>query len=422
MLTAFDISMALYCRIKTGTFAINWTSYSRHLLDFNEEFCSLLKQGELCPRFNVDDVPDENEVQRILAEASALLKSGEHVAAYAVIRKACRTAVNIHHPDVLLHFGHYFEATNKPFEAHSFYRRAVENSHGRPNIVKELQRFRPQVDELDNAQLRDVLERYNSLCSVWEVAQLKKACVELFIREVHNTCALEGNRSTPEKARELLNLKGNSISEELSDDEKEIMCMAHAYQHLLQKLTESKRISFENILDIHSQLLPVTDAASSQKPGEFRQEDSSGITSEEFESEMGGFLEWINRTYPSEELDLLTLASAVHYYVTLWHPFVDGNGRMARLLMNFVLLRSDFPIVTIPATHQEEYLARLKDADMGDLRPFVRFVLKCAGDSLQFLEQELKDSKAEEPRAALEQVPDLSWIEVLSSVVENPRI
>lgn len=56
---------------------------------------------------------------------------------------------------------------------------------------------------------------------------------------------------------------------------------------------------------------------------------------------------------------------------------------MARLLMNFVLLRSDFPIVTIPATHQEEYLARLKDADMGDLRPFVRFVLKCAGDSLQ---------------------------------------
>lgn len=96
--------------------------------------CSFLE--ELCPRFDAKDVPDENEVQRILAEASALLTSGERVAAYASIRKACRAAVNIHHPDVLLHFGHYFEAIEKPFEAYGFYRRAVENSHGRANIVK----------------------------------------------------------------------------------------------------------------------------------------------------------------------------------------------------------------------------------------------------------------------------------------------
>jgi len=55
------------------------------------------------------------------------------------------------------------------------------------------------------------------------------------------------------------------------------------------------------------------------------------------------------------------------------HPFVDGNGRVARLIMNLCLLRAGYTIAIIPPILRGEYISRLEKAHEND-SDFVRFI------------------------------------------------
>lgn len=63
-------------------------------------------------------------------------------------------------------------------------------------------------------------------------------------------------------------------------------------------------------------------------------------------------------------------AARIHYELVAIHPFIDGNGRTARLLMNLLLLRSGYPAALIPVTERANYYAALEAANAGDRRPF----------------------------------------------------
>lgn len=67
-------------------------------------------------------------------------------------------------------------------------------------------------------------------------------------------------------------------------------------------------------------------------------------------------------------------AARMHYHFVAIHPFIDGNGRTARLLMNLLLLRAGYPAALIPVSARAEYYATLEDANHGDLRPFEHFI------------------------------------------------
>jgi Fic family protein len=60
------------------------------------------------------------------------------------------------------------------------------------------------------------------------------------------------------------------------------------------------------------------------------------------------------------------------------HPFVDGNGRMGRLLMNLELLKSGFPAVVLPVEQRLAYYEALDLAHVdGNYEPFVRLIAEC---------------------------------------------
>jgi Fic family protein len=56
------------------------------------------------------------------------------------------------------------------------------------------------------------------------------------------------------------------------------------------------------------------------------------------------------------------------------HPFVDYNGRVGRLLLNFILLKHGFPPIAIAYRRRAEYYAALRAAVKGNLKPFVRLL------------------------------------------------
>lgn len=64
---------------------------------------------------------------------------------------------------------------------------------------------------------------------------------------------------------------------------------------------------------------------------------------------------------------------------------MDGNGRTGRLLMNWILLRAGFPPVIIPVEQRHRYYHVLREANEGDLRPFIRFIAELTDRTLELL-------------------------------------
>lgn len=69
-------------------------------------------------------------------------------------------------------------------------------------------------------------------------------------------------------------------------------------------------------------------------------------------------------------------AAELHYNLVAIHPFTDGNGRTARLLMNYHLLRHGYTHTIIEVERRGEYLAALEEANQGKCEPFATFVLE----------------------------------------------
>lgn len=78
-------------------------------------------------------------------------------------------------------------------------------------------------------------------------------------------------------------------------------------------------------------------------------------------------------------------AAELHDNLVAVHPFNDGNGRTARLLMNHHLLRHSFPHAIIEVAERAEYLWALEEANAGRCEPFAAFVLRSVERSIRKL-------------------------------------
>lgn len=89
-------------------------------------------------------------------------------------------------------------------------------------------------------------------------------------------------------------------------------------------------------------------------------------------SEMEYLCHWINMNMDS--IHPLITASVAHYNMARIHPFDDGNGRGARLLMNLILIRKGFPPAIVRNESRRKYIELLAEADRGNLRNFAEFI------------------------------------------------
>jgi len=94
---------------------------------------------------------------------------------------------------------------------------------------------------------------------------------------------------------------------------------------------------------------------------------------EEVSGEVANLLGWYTRN--KDSLHPLVLSAYFHVAFETIHPFVDGNGRTGRLLMNFILHKNSLPMINIPNTKKFKYYECLEEAQVkGNLKPLIRFL------------------------------------------------
>lgn len=115
---------------------------------------------------------------------------------------------------------------------------------------------------------------------------------------------------------------------------------------------------------------------------------------EEVAAKMEELVNWYNN---EKELSPEDLAAYLHYRFVRIHPFDDGNGRVARLLMNYVLLKHNLPPVIIKSADKANYLLALNKADTGDIKAFADYITEQLKWSLQLHIKAANNESLEEP-------------------------
>ena len=104
---------------------------------------------------------------------------------------------------------------------------------------------------------------------------------------------------------------------------------------------------------------------------------------EETPALMGDLMRWYRKESENEAVHPVVLAALFHYRFVAIHPFDDGNGRMTRILMNLVLMRSSYVPVVIRNDQRDNYLLALSQADAGETEPFVEFIAELEIEQLE---------------------------------------
>lgn len=115
---------------------------------------------------------------------------------------------------------------------------------------------------------------------------------------------------------------------------------------------------------------------------------------------MDAFIQWLKKDQSQHPV---ALAAEAHYRLVTIHPFVDGNGRSARLLMNLILLMKGYPAAIIPPGERLDYLAALEKAQLGGTKnDFFSIIANAVDRSLDIY---LKAAAGEDPPESGDSVP-----------------
>lgn len=118
---------------------------------------------------------------------------------------------------------------------------------------------------------------------------------------------------------------------------------------------------------------------------------------EETPAMMNDLMNWYAEKRTNETINPILFAAEFHYKFIRIHPFDDGNGRLARLLMNFILMQFGYPPAIIRTEDKENYYAALEQADAGILEPFVAYIAQSVLLSLEVMLKGARGENIEDP-------------------------
>ncbi|MFH1451765.1 MAG: Fic family protein [archaeon] len=200
--------------------------------------------------------------------------------------------------------------------------------------------FKKVFKKLDKKTQKEILENFS-------------------IDYTYNTTSLEGNTITLEEAKNFFEEGKTPANRTL----REIHDLQNTREVLFWLIGSSREINEKLICEIHKRLLRNIDDRINYRTRDIKVfkshfDASPGIY---VKTDMDLILKWYNEN--KSGLHPLVLATLFHHKFEKVHPFMDGNGRTGRMLMNYILIRAGYPPIVIYKKNREDYLDALGIAD-----------------------------------------------------------
>lgn len=327
----------------------------------------------------------QQEAKAALHQALEMKRHGKKEKAHKLFLHAL--SMDPQYVDALTELGILLEEEKDIVQADHLYSRALTLSPCNQKAM--IRRFRtlPLVEEIDQRYFSLIDRKVKKVMSIPKGnSALRRVMEESYYHHIYHTVAIEGNTLSLSEIRHIIETRyavpGKSLFEQ-----NEVIGVDAAMKYLNTTLVSRiGTVTISDILEIHRRVLGYVDpvAAGRYRTTQVFVGHHIPPHPRDVEKHMQELVQWIN----SEEalsLHPVELAALAHYKLVYIHPFIDGNGRTSRLLMNLVLMQAGYPPISIHKEQRSEYYHVLELANEGDLRPFIRFIAKCTETTLDML-------------------------------------
>jgi Fic family protein len=232
----------------------------------------------------------------------------------------------------------------------------------------------------------------------------------------YHSNAIEGNQLTLGETKLLL-MEGLTASGKPLKDYLDIKGHNHVIDYLVDFIHRKQHLTEADIREMHRLLLVESYQVTAVTPeggqtskwvqlGKYKTEPNQVQTTtgavkrftlpEETPAQMEQLMRWLREEEQKHELHPVAAAAIFHHRFVSIHPFDDGNGRMARLLMNLLLMQSQYPPVVIKIQQRNAYFTALSLADTGQLDAFISFIADSLAVSLDLYVRGAKGESIED--------------------------
>lgn len=239
--------------------------------------------------------------------------------------------------------------------------------------------------EINQSLFKDYLNRIDEkknkiiLARPLPAIALQKINESIQIEWTYNSNSIEGNTLSLNETKLVIEngmtIKGKSLKEHF-----EAMNHQDAIEFIISLSEKKKPLKENDILDTHALIL---DKIEKEFSGRYR---NSGVrilganfnppNALKIDSMMEELIHWTNKE--SFDLHPIIKSSIFHHRFVWIHPFFDGNGRTARLILNLLLLKEKYPPIIILKNDKIKYYDALNKANQGDYSKLILLVIQAA--------------------------------------------
>ncbi len=234
------------------------------------------------------------------------------------------------------------------------------------------------------------------------------------LKSIYHSNAIEGNQLNIGETRIVVE-QGLTITGKPLKDSAEAKNLAHALDFFESLATSREPLTCVAIRQTHALILKDIDDDNAGKYREIVVEISGSKyhppAPHDVPPEMDQFCSWLAMANEAAEgSNPVALAAAAHAWFVRIHPFADGNGRTARIIMNLILMRHGYPIAVITKDERQRYYDALEESQSSDLTPFILQITESVVESLEEYE-----------RAVAEQTAQQEWAQSLVAKFTAPQ-
>lgn len=259
---------------------------------------------------------------------------------------------------------------------------------GRPSRTQVYARLEHQVTELWDRM--GGLPRPEESRDIWR---------HIWFEEAHHSTAIEGNTLVLKQVEALL-AEGRAVGNKQLAEYMEVRGYADAAEWVYGQgsnpggWSDGSGITMTEIRRVHEMAMtpvwdvaPHPEASAAERPGSFREHDihrfPGGMQPPPWVEVRAVMIDWVRdarRLRPS--IDLPEALAELHCRFEQIHPFLDGNGRTGRLVLNLMLVRLGYPPAIIYKKQRADYLKALRRADRGEPGALGELIARAVLDNL----------------------------------------